>query len=139
MVSVRAVKQRVNKAVQRGVTLIEILIVLAIVGLIAGSIAVFAIPKFAQAQKDTTTQSAKALYQIAELWRSTHGGECPTVDRLKADKEISATSKTSDAWDQPFKIDCPDESTTTITSSGPDKKDGTPDDIHVPEVAAAGK
>jgi len=36
----------------RGVTLVEILIVLAIVGLIAGGIAVFAIPKFQQAQND---------------------------------------------------------------------------------------
>jgi general secretion pathway protein G len=129
----------VKRAAARGVTLIEILIVLAIVGLIAGGIAVFAIPKFAQAQKDTTANSAKALYQIAELWRSTHGGECPTVERLRADKEISATSKTTDAWDLPFKIECPDETTTSVLSAGPDKKEGTADDIRIPEGLTTGK
>ena len=58
----------------QGVTLVEILIVLAIVGLIAGGIAVYAIPKFQQAQKETTKQSAMALYGVAALVGVTLGG-----------------------------------------------------------------
>ena len=122
-----------RNAAKRGVTLIEILIVLAIVGLIAGSVAVFAIPKFQQAQKDTTKNSAIALNQAAELWRTSHGTECPTAERLKAEKEIASTAKITDAWEMPYKIICDDDSLTVI-SFGPDKKEGTADDIRVPEA-----
>jgi general secretion pathway protein G len=128
--------KRVKKAAQRGVTLIEILIVLAIVGMIAGGIAVYAIPKFQKAQIDSTKTSAIALHEAAEMWRTTHAGECPTADRMKAEKELSSASKTTDAWEQPFKIDCPDENTTNVLSFGPDKKEGTADDIRVPEAVA---
>jgi general secretion pathway protein G len=122
--------RRLRKA--RGVTLIEILIVLAIVGLIAGGIAVYAIPKFQQAQKETTRQSAMALHTVSEAWRANHGNECPTPQLLKDQKEIAATSKITDAWDQPFTIVCEDDGT-KVTSSGPDKKAGTADDITIPE------
>lgn len=130
--------RRLTRSFRRGVTLVEILIVLAIVGLIAGGIAVFAIPKFQQAQKDTTRNSAIALHQAAELWRTSHGTECPTAERLKAEKEIASTAKITDAWESPYKIICDDESL-TIVSFGPDKKEGTADDIRVPEAQPAGK
>lgn len=123
------------RALSRGVTLIEILIVLAIVGLIAGGIAVYAIPKFQQAQKDSTRTSAMSLHQVAESWRLMHTSECPTADRLKAEKELSAASKVTDAWDGPFKIDCTEDGEVTVTSYGPDKKENTIDDIRVPEAA----
>src|SRR5678816_1944456 len=97
-------RKNLKRVLSRGVTLIEILIVLAIVGLIAGGIAVYAIPKFQQAQKDSTKTSAMALHQVAESWRLMHTSECPTADRLKAEKELSAASKTTDAWEGPFKI-----------------------------------
>jgi len=47
------------------------------------------------------------------------------------DKEIDRSSKTTDPWDQPYKIKC-DGDETYVSSSGPDKKDGTADDIVVP-------
>lgn len=127
-------RKSARRAIARGVTLIEILIVLAIVGLIAGGIAVYAIPKFKQAQVDSTRTSAMALHTVAESWRLTNSAECPTAERLKAEKEISASSKTTDAWEQPFKIICEDDEV-TVVSFGPDKKEGTDDDIIVPEPA----
>ena len=121
----------------RGVTLVEILIVLAIIGLIAGGIAVYAVPKYQKAQVDATRTSAKNLQQIAESWRTNHGNDCPTPQRLKDEKELSASSEINDAWGSPFKIDCPDESTTTVISSGPDKKENTQDDVRFPDTGAA--
>ncbi len=119
---------------KQGVTLVEILIVLAIVGLIAGGIAVYAIPKFQQAQKETTKQSAMALYGVAENWRTGpgHAADCPTPQLLKDQHEINATSKITDAWETTFKIQCDDDSV-TVVSFGPDKKEGTADDIRIPE------
>jgi general secretion pathway protein G len=119
------------------VTLVEILIVLAIVGLIAGGIAVYAVPKFQQAQKDNTRNSAKALHAVAEAWRANHGNDCPTVQRLKDEKELAASSDINDAWGTPYKIQCDDDAT-TIVSNGPDKKEGSQDDIRFPDANPAG-
>lgn len=125
------------RAASRGVTLVEILIVLAIIGLIAGGIAVYAVPKFQQAQKDSVRNSEKALHAVAEAWRANHGMDCPTAQRLKDEKELAASSDINDSWGMPYKIQCDDEGT-TIISSGPDKKDGSQDDIRFPDTTPAG-
>lgn len=130
--------KRARRAAARGVTLIEILIVLAIVGLIAGGVAVVAIPKFAQAQKDTAKTDTRTIHPVAEKYRIDHPGQCPTVEQLRAEKEISATSKITDPWDTPYAIRCADEET-YVLSFGPDKKEGTADDIRMPDDGAVTK
>lgn len=122
---------RCRRALARGVTLIEILIVLAIVGMIAGGVAVYAVPKFKSSQVKTAMISAQDLQQIADGWRADNGNDCPTPQRLKTEKQMSAGSSLNDPWGAPWKINC-DGETTTVISSGPDKKEGTPDDIHFP-------
>lgn len=130
---------RMKRVAARGVTLIEILIVLAIIGLIAGGVAVVAIPKFAQAQKDTAKNDCRTIHPVAEKYRVDHPGQCPTVEQLRAEKELGATSKVTDPWDTPYGIRC-QEDETYIVSFGPDKKEGSADDIRVPDNAApAGK
>ena len=52
---------------------------------------------------------------------------------LLQDRTIDSASKITDAWDNPFKIQC-EEDETIVSSAGPDKKDGTADDIRVPEA-----
>ena len=128
--------RRLRRLASRGVTLIEILIVLAIVGLIAGGVAVAVFPKFTEAQIKTTKTSAMELRRATETWRATHASDqCPTLEDLRKDKAVDSASKLSDAWDDPFKIVC-EEDETVVTSFGHDKKEGTADDIHVPELSA---
>jgi len=122
-----------RRALKRGVTLVEILIVLAIVGLIAGGIAVYAVPKFKEAQISSTKNNLKSLQAIADGWRANHANDCPTVQRLKEEKELSASSEVNDAWGSAYKIQCDDENT-VIVSFGPDKKEGTKDDLMFPEA-----
>src|SRR5947207_15819512 len=95
--------KRMRRALARGVTLIEILIVLAIVGLIAGGVAVVAIPKYAESQKNQAKIDSRTIHPIAEKFRVDHpGGQCPTVEQMRAEKELSAASKITDPWDTPY-------------------------------------
>lgn len=128
--------RRLRRAAARGMTLIEILIVLAIVGLIAGGVAVVAIPKYAESQKNQAKIDARTIHPIAEKFKVDHPGGCPTVEQLRAEKELSAASKITDPWDTPYQIRCQDEDI-TVLSFGPDKKEGTADDIRIPDTAPA--
>ncbi len=125
---------RVLRSTERGVTLIEVMIVVVILGLIASGVAVAVFPRFKEAQVKTTKTSAMELRRATEMWRGTHASDvCPSIDQLKTDKAIDTATKASDSWDTPFKITCEDDET-IISSNGPDKKEGTPDDIRVPEA-----
>ncbi len=129
---------RLARAAARGVTLIEVLIVVAILSLIAAGVTVAVLPKFRQAQIDTATTNAREIRNAVNRWRAMRGGdECPTVSQLVQDKEIDSASKTTDPWDQPYKIQCVDDET-VVSSPGPDKKEGTKDDIVVPEKGREG-
>ncbi len=131
--------QRIRSQHLRGVTLIEVMIVVVILGMIAGGVAVAVFPKLKKAQIDTTTTSARALRSVAETWRSEHASDqCPTPQVLMNDHAIDSASKITDAWDDPFTIIC-QEDETIVTSPGPDKKDNTKDDIRVPALPATPK
>ncbi len=124
----------IRRAAKRGVTLIEVMIVVVILGLIAGSVAVAVLPRLTKAQIETTRTSAKSLRTAAETWKGENGGtDCPTVQVLVQSKMIDSASKLSDAWDNPFKITCEDDEI-YVFSAGPDKREGTKDDIRVPET-----
>ena len=47
-----------------------------------------------------------------------HPGVCPTVEQLRAEKELSAASKITDPWDTPYKIVCGDDDI-YVVSFGP--------------------
>ena len=132
-----ALLARARRARARGVTLIEILIVLAIVGLIAGGVAVVAVPKYQEAQKKQAQTDARTIHPAAEKYRVDHPGEgCPTVELLRDKNELSKASKITDPWESPYKIICGDEDV-AVLSLGPDKKEGTADDIRIPDNTPA--
>jgi general secretion pathway protein G len=114
----------------RGVTLVEVLIVVAILSLIAGGVAIFAIPKFKQAQVDTAKTDCKTLLNVIDTWRMNgHSGtDCPTVEALKADKSLRADQNTNDPWGHAYEIVCSPDGD-GVTSWGPDGKKGSEDDI----------
>src|SRR5882757_4914165 len=80
----------------------------------------------AQAQNDV-----RAIHPAAEKWRAEHLNECPTMEILQRDEEISRSSKITDPWDSPYRIDCT-ANETFVRSYGRDRKRGTADDIVVP-------
>ena len=123
------------RAAMRGVTLVEVLIVVAIMSMIAATVVVAVIPKFKQAQIDNAVLSAREIRGAVTRWRARGGDQCPTVAQLVSDKEIDTASKTEDPWGSPFKIICTEDEV-IVMSPGPDKKEGSQDDVSVPPKAA---
>ena len=117
---------------QRGLTLIEILIVLSIIGLISGGIAIVAVRHAMKAKVDTTNIDLRKLHELVSSFRLDHPGDCPTVKQLADAGYISETSRALDAWDQPYIVACADSGTHVVSSAGPDGKPGTADDLSVP-------
>lgn len=118
-------------------SLIEILVVLGIIALVSGVIAVAVIGHLEKARVQTSRESARVLRNAVSTYRMARAGEeCPGVEALVAAQEIDTASKTVDAWERPFSIECDERGGITVISGGPDKKIGTPDDIRVPDPPA---
>lgn len=114
---------------KRGVTLVEVLIVLAIMALISGSAVFLVFPALAEAKYDTAVLSAQTVRKAAELHLNIDGADgCPTVDDLVNSRKLEK-GKTNDPWGTPFKIECKEGSEIRVSSPGKDKKEGTPDDV----------
>ncbi len=108
-------------------TLIEIMIVMVIMALVAGGAAFAILPRLKEAKVKQTQQDAKKIASAAEMYLSEHD-DCPTVDKLIQMKILSKKSRTTDAWENAFAIECDDDGA-TVKSAGPDKQMGSADDI----------
>ena len=117
-----------SRVVARGVTLVEVLIVLAIMSLIAGGAAILVFPQFAKAKVQTAVLDAGTIRKAAELHQNLDNVEgCPSVQDLVASKKLES-GKTNDPWGRPYKVICADGEV-HVVSLGKDGKEGTPDDI----------
>jgi general secretion pathway protein G len=114
----------------RGVTLVEVLIVVAILAIIAGAVAVFAIPHFMGAQQQTARTDTRTLVSVVETYRLSRADQtaCPTVEELKANNALRKEQNINDPWGHPYKITC-DGLQVGVTSTVPDGKPNTDDDI----------
>ena len=129
--------QRVRAArqAQRGVTLVEVLIVVAIMALIAGGVGFMVIPKYREAQIDAATTDAREIRKVVITYMALKSsGECPTVQTLIADRELDAQDGGEDPWGSPYNIICAGDDVAVI-SPGPDKQEGTEDDIVAGDIA----
>ncbi len=121
--------KRLQRAASRGVTLVEVLIVLAIMALIAGSATLLVFPQLAKARVRTAKMDGQTIRKAAELHRNLDGtaDACPSVQDLVSGKKLEA-GKTTDPWGKPYKVVCGDDDI-RVLSSGKDGKEGTPDDV----------
>jgi prepilin-type N-terminal cleavage/methylation domain-containing protein len=132
-------ERRSKKRWQRGLMLIEVLVVVAIMAIMAATVAFAVIPIYVDHQKKIAKQSASSLRLVVGTWRMSHYGEdCPDFARLRADKIVDRESSDHDPWGSPYVIRCADDDVTVI-SAGPDKKMGTADDIVAPPEAAVAR
>ncbi len=122
--------KRKLSAATRGMTLIEILVVLAIIGLIMGGVAVVAVNAMDRARVDTAGNDLGNLAQSVEMYQLQKKGKCPkAVEDLKAAGVIKKVNK--DPWGNDYVIKCPGEhDSVDISSAGPDGEFGNEDDVN---------
>lgn len=130
-------RSRAARYAARGVTLVEVLIVVAIIAMVAGSVTVFALPKFKEAQINSAQTGARVVRTAVQQWQLSNNeyGTCPTVSQLVQDKQLDSGQSTDDPWGMPYIINCTDDDEVVVGSYGPDKKPGTKDDIVIPKGA----
>jgi len=129
---------RMRKRVRtRGVTLVEVLIVVAIIAMVASGVAVFALPRYKEAQIKQAETGARVVRTAVQQWQSGNNEtSCPTISQLVQEKHLDPGQNTNDPWGGAYVLSCSDDEV-TIVSAGPDKKKGTKDDIAVPKGATA--
>lgn len=115
-----------------GMTLLEVLIVLALISLIAGAIGVTVFNNFKRGQDKTAKLMINEIRGGVQQYMSDNSGDCPpNLEELVTQKFLKKSS-TKDPWGKQFTLKCPGEQDSDgfdIASSGRDKQEGTEDDI----------
>ena len=134
---IQAVLYRVPKRrMTRGVTLVEVLIVVAIVAMVAGGVTVFALPRYKEAQVRSAETWARTIRAAIQNWQAASNETgCPTISQLVQEKHLDPGTSLKDPWGQDFTLNCTEDEI-FVSSPGPDKKKGTKDDIQIPKIAA---
>ena len=118
-----------RRAAARGVTLVEVLIVITIMALITGAASFALFPYLKESRIKTAAMGCQTIRQAAELHQNLEGGgdSCPSVQDLVNGKRIDSRS-TDDPWNRPYRIVC-EGGDVHVYSNGNDGKENTPDDI----------
>jgi general secretion pathway protein G len=116
---------RLRRQAMRGVTLIEVMIVIVIMGVIAGIGVGVLWPRLKEGRVKAAVLKAGNIKTIAEYYKATAGTDCPSMQELLTAKQIRKEDL-EDPWNSPFTIKCDDE--LHVVSPGPDKQLGTGDD-----------
>jgi general secretion pathway protein G len=114
-----------------GMTLMEIMIVFALIALIMGAVGVGAFNYFKKGQVKTARIQVNEIMQKAQQYMMDNNNECPkSMDDLVAQKYMPRRQK--DPWNKDFIMRCPGQINTDgidVISVGPDGTEGTADDI----------
>jgi general secretion pathway protein G len=118
--------------VSAGFTLLEIMIVLAIMGLIVTGVSIKVFSQLKKAKTQAARLGVKKVIDASGRFMAGPGSGCPKgIEELIGQGELSKTDS-KDPWGAPYVFRCPgtqDPEGVDVYSFGPDKVDGTADDI----------
>lgn len=124
----RATRRGKKLYARAGMTLIEIMVVVIIIGLMMGGIGFGAFNFLKRAKVKNTEQAVGLVREAVRLYENDHPGQCPTVQQLQSEGFLDRTKSANDAWGHAFSITCDGENI-SVSSPGPDGRQGTDDDI----------
>lgn len=114
-----------------GMTLIEIMVVVAIISMLMGTVAVGAFSQLEKAKQKDAKMIIKAIEQGLVAYQTDNTDSCPkSLSDLYTQKYLTKDPK--DPWGEPLIFKCPGEHNkdgADIVSKGKDKQEGTTDDI----------
>lgn len=130
---------------ERGFTLVEIMIVLAIVGMLFSFVGVKVINQYKKAKVDgakiqiaSYQQALQSYYLAHNNYPSSEQGlealiSKPTVGKIPNNYPeggyFNKKELVKDPWGNPYRYECTDNQNFSITSDGPDGEQGTEDDV----------
>ncbi|MBI3074165.1 MAG: type II secretion system protein GspG [Deltaproteobacteria bacterium] len=121
-----------SRARPRGFSLVEIMVVIAIIGLIAGVVGVAVVNALKEGEVRTARIQIGNLNTAVKTYRTTHRSFPDTLEEVS--KYLEGGKVPLDPWDQPYLyLKKSDASGFEIHSKGPDKADGTDDDVFTEE------
>lgn len=121
------------RAVEAGFTLLEIMVVLAIIALLAGGVGAAVFRSFRRAQVQTARLRVKAARDATAQFMIDNSSACPHGIEDLINQKYLDRNNSKDPWGKDLIFKCPgaqDTDSADISSAGPDKQDGTPDDIN---------
>lgn len=130
--ALRRHSERGLRKADAGMTLLEVLIVLALISLIAGAIGVTVFNNFKKGQDKTAKLMINEIRGAVQQYMSDNSGDCPPNLEELVNQKFLKKSSIKDPWAKPFTLKCPGEQDSDgfdIASSGRDKQEGTEDDI----------
>ena len=127
------IAHRAARVAEAGFTLLEIMVVLAIIALLAGGVGAAVFRSFRRAQVQTARLRVKAARDATAQFMIDNSSACPhgVVDLVN--QKYLDRSNAKDPWGKDLTFKCPgtnDTDSADISSAGPDKQDGTPDDVN---------
>jgi general secretion pathway protein G len=128
----RASGRRIRDA---GMTMLEIMIVLALIGLVMSAVGVGVFQSFKKGQRKVAQAQVNDIAAKVVQYMSDNNSECPKgIDDLVAQKFLPKKQK--DPWGRDYILRCPGQINTDgsdVVSLGPDGQEGTADDVKAQE------
>jgi general secretion pathway protein G len=118
-------------AAERGMTLLEIMIVIALIGLVMGSVGFVLSAQFKKGQIKTAKIAVVNIANAAQQYMMENNSNCPaSVDDLVTNRNLP--KKPRDPWGKDYTLKCPgtgDPDGVDVISTGPDRQEGSADDV----------
>lgn len=118
-----------RNAAEIGMTLIEIMVVIVIIGVLGSALAYGVFGMLGEAREDTAKAQVATVGQVVESYEARNGEFPDSLEMLTEGKKAKLkVQNLKDPWQQPLQYSSSGEGF-TLCSNGADKKPGGEDDI----------
>ena len=127
---VQQVVAQAGKKAQRGMTLIEIMVVIVIIGVLGSALAYGVFGMLGDAKIDAARAQVQTVGGVIEAYQARNGDYPTSLQSLTEGKRAKLkTGNLKDPWKQDLQYSVQGEDGFSLCSNGEDKRAGSPDDI----------